>query len=107
MRTISGTVESIVNNARRLVGMHASADTQREAFSREFGTYPPYKEASKTDREVFALDVVQPVLTERAQAVRASAPATGEAFGRAHRVAVDMGLAVKGQTYRDYLDRQE
>lgn len=106
MRTVSGTVESLISSARRLVGMNASADSSREAFSQEFGKYPPYKEASNADREAFALDVVQPVLTERAQAVRESAPATGEAFARAYRVAVDMGLAVKGQTYKNYLNRQ-
>lgn len=100
------TVESIVSSARRLVGMNASADSSREAFSQEFGTFPPYKEASKADRETFMLDVVHPVLTQRAQAVQDSGPAAGEAFGRAYQVAVDMGLAEKGQTYRDYLGRQ-
>ncbi len=107
MRNVSGTVESIVSSARRLVGMNASADSSREAFSQEFGTYPPYKEASKADREAFMLDVVRPVLIQRAQAVRDGGPAAGEAFGRAHRVATNMGLAVRGQTYRDYLDHQE
>lgn len=107
MRTVSGTVESFVSSARRLVGMRPTADSSRAAFSQEFGAYPPYKEASKADREAFMLDVVRPVLIERAQAARDSGPAAGEAFGRAYRVAVDMGLAEKGQTYRDYLDHQE
>jgi hypothetical protein len=107
MRNVTGTVESIVSSARRLVGMNTSADTRREAFSQEFGKYPPYKEASKADRDQFVLDVVRPVLTERAQVVQnGAAGAGGDEFGRAYQVAVDMGLAGKGQTYRDYLDQQ-
>lgn len=110
MRNVTETVESVVSSARRLVGMNASADTRREAFSQEFGKYPPYKEASEMDREQFALDVVRPVLTQHAlvaQEAGPRSPGASAAFGRAYQVAVDMGLAEKGQTYRDYLDHQE
>jgi hypothetical protein len=54
---------------------------------------------------------VRPVLVERAHAVEdgaqgagAGTPAASEAFGRAYQVDVDMGLAARGRTYRDYLD---
>ena len=106
MRSVTGTVESLVSSARRLVRMDGSADTRRDAFSQEFGTHPPYKEASKLDREQFAATSVRPVLAQRAQAVQDGAQGAGEAFGRAYQVAVDMGLAEQGKTHRDYLDQQ-
>lgn len=115
---ITVTVESIVSGARRLVHIGASADSRRLAFSQEFGQYPPYQEASPLEREQFAQEVVDPVLTKRAQAVQDSRHESVagaldqpqrdayEAFVRAHQVAVDMGLARKDQVHRDYLGPQ-
>jgi hypothetical protein len=120
MRTFSGTLESIMGGARRLVGRSAPADTRRESFAQEFGQHPPYREASTSQREQFAQNVVTPELSLRARAVSQANQAGGqqlasgamnqphreasEAFARAYQVAVDMGLAEKGRTYRDYLD---
>jgi hypothetical protein len=106
MRSITGTVGSIVNSARRMAGMDGSADSSREAFTQEFGTHPPYQEASKLDREQFVATVVRPELAQRAQAMQDGAHGAGEAFARAYQVAVDTGLVAKGQTYRDYVDQQ-
>ena len=111
MRSVTGTVESIVSSARRLVRLDRSADTRRHDFSQAFGKYPPYQEASNLDREQFVLEVVRPVLAQRAQAVQDGVQRAGpgsrvgtDAFARAYQVAVDMGLAEKDRTYRDYLD---
>lgn len=120
MRTLTETVESMLGSARRLVGKSASADTQRETFSREFGVPPPYQEATPAQRDQFVRETVTPELSQRAQAVRQASEAgakrfdsnaaaqvqseANDTFVRAYKVAVDMGLAQKGRTYRDYLD---
>ncbi len=120
MRTLTETVESMLGSARRLVGKTASADTQRETFSREFGVPPPYREATQAQRDRFVQDTVTPVLAQRARAVRQASEAgakrfdsnaaaqvqaeANDTFARAYKVAVDVGLAEKGRTYRDYLD---
>ena len=111
MHRLTGATRSIVGKARRLVRLDATPDKRRQAFSQEFGHYPPYQEASESEREQFGREVVRPVLTQRAQAVQQSADQrqqeADEAFARAYQVAVDMGLAEKGQTYQDYLGQQE
>jgi hypothetical protein len=120
MRTLTGTVDSLLGSARRLVGKSASSDTQREAFSQEFGQHPPYKEATQAQRDQFVRETVTPVLSQRAQAVQQASEAgakrfdsnaatqvqseANDTFVKAYKVAVDMGLAEKGRTYRDYLD---
>lgn len=96
----------------RRVRLDATPDTRRQAFQEAFGHYPPHHEATASEREQFVREVVQPVLTQRAQEVQEATSGSvdqatreaNEAFARAYQVAVDMGLAEKGQTYQDYLD---
>jgi len=84
-----------------------TAEDQRQTFYREFGQYPPNFEAPKSELERFGREVVQPVLTQRAQAVQQANEQTkraaDEAFARAYQVAVGLKVAKKGQTYQDYL----
>lgn len=107
MHRLTDAFGSVAGKVRRLVRLDATPDTRRQVFRDEFGQNPPQHEASTSVREQFAREVVRPVLVQRAQAVQDGAAGAGEAFTRAYQVAVDMGLATKGQTYRDYLERPE
>lgn len=119
MERLSGAIGSVVDKARRMVGIGATGEARRQTFLREFGKYPAHFEASPAEREEIRREVVQPVLAQRARAVQqaaqergpSSAAGTGDqpqpeaeaAFARAYQAAVDLGLAEKGRTYRDYL----
>ena len=107
MHRLTDVVGSVVGTVRRLARLDATPDTRRQVFREEFGQNPPQYEASASAREQFAREVVRPVLDQRAHAVQDGAAGAGEAFTRAYRVAVDMGLVEKGQTHRDYLDPNE
>jgi hypothetical protein len=107
MQQLTRAVESVVDKVRRAIRRGPSAEDQRQTFYREFGQYPPNFEAPKTELERFSREVVQPVLTQRAQAVQQPDAQTKqeaeEAFARAYQLAVGLKLAKKGQTYQDYL----
>ncbi|MGH2535240.1 MAG: hypothetical protein ACRDJW_23505 [Thermomicrobiales bacterium] len=119
MHRLSGAVGSVVGKARKMAHRGPSDEERRETFYREFGQYPPNFEAPQSERERFGREVVRPVLTQRAQAVRqaeqdrvqnASSPSVeqtkGEAeaaFAHAYALAVGLKVAKKGQTYQDYL----
>jgi hypothetical protein len=107
MQRLTGAVESVVDNLRRMARRGPSGEDQRQTFYREFGQYPPNFEAPKSERERFGREVVQPVLTQRAQAVQQADAQTkrtaDEAFARAYQLAVGLKVAKKGQTYQDYL----
>lgn len=119
MHRLTATVGPLVGKARRMTRRGPSAEERRQAFYREFGQYPPNYEASKSERERFGREVARPVLTQRAQAVQQAEQdrvdhsfsrtvdqtkrEAEEAFARAYRLAVDLKLAEKGQTYQDYL----
>ena len=74
MHRLTGTVGSLVGKARRVIRRGPSAEERRQSFLREFGQYPPDHEASKSARELFAREVVRPVLAQRAQAVQQVIP---------------------------------
>src|SRR5687768_14027105 len=107
MQRLTGAVESVVDKLRQVTHRGPSADDQRQTFYREFGQYPPNFETSKSELELYGRKVVQPVLTQRAQAVQQADEQTkraaDEAFTRAYQLAVGLKVAKKGQTYQDYL----
>ena len=111
MDRLTGAVGAVVGRVRRLVRLDATPDKRRQVFRAEFGQNPPPHEATAAEQEQFRREVVRPVLMERAQAVQQAAQGqwqqeANEAFGRTYQVAVDMGLAEKGQTYQDFLDHE-
>jgi hypothetical protein len=108
MQQLTGAVESVVDKVRRAIRRGPSGEDQRQTFYREFGQYPPNFEAPKSERERFGQEVVQPVLTRRAQAVQQADEQTkhaaDEAFVRAYQLAVGLKFAQRGQTYQEYLE---
>jgi hypothetical protein len=119
MQRLIGSLGSITASARQLIQRGSSREDRRQAFHHEFGKYPAHFEATPGERSLFASEVVHPVLVRRARAIdeRMSAPnaqvghATTDpgphddegAFRRAYQLAVELNLADKGLTYRDFL----